>query len=216
MRPGFPINMSPLGSDPALSKLLTFTVSVNEDRFGLWQFQSQCKEVMWQCCRWTLCTTFSPIRDTALGFCWDSRRAGTGPGQSSSGSSSKGKTRQGDNGNRDTASVAHSLSVFSCSILNPEKPHLWLFVLVDSTFSLHFVRVKTWTAAYDCGHSPRSDHLCHPLDNSVLIPKVLRVAHVVPGFDKLNYSLASSMDSICSKFLLIKLFSCLLRNESVL
>lgn len=76
--------------------------------------------------------------------------------------------------------------------------------------------VKTWTAADDCGHSPWSDHLCHPLDNSVVIPKDLRVAHVVPGFDKLNYFFASSMDCICSKFLLIKLFSFLLRNEPVL
>lgn len=76
--------------------------------------------------------------------------------------------------------------------------------------------VKTWTVADDYGHSPWSDHLCHPLDNSVVIPKDLRVVHVVPGFDKLNYFFASSMDCICSKCLLVKLFSSLLRNEPVL
>lgn len=35
VKPGFPPNMSPLGSDPALWESLTFTVTVNEDEFGL-------------------------------------------------------------------------------------------------------------------------------------------------------------------------------------
>lgn len=55
--------------------------------------------------------------------------------------------------------------------------------------------------------------LCHPLDNSVAIPKDPRVTRVVPSFGNLNYSLASSMGCISSKCLLMKLFSHLLGGE---
>lgn len=58
--------------------------------------------------------------------------------------------------------------------------------------------------------------LCHPLDNSVAIPKDLRVTHVVPSFGNLSYSLVNSMFSVCSKCLLMKLFSRPLGNEVVL
>lgn len=209
MKPGFPVNMPPLGPDQALPELLTFTVDMNEDRFGLWQCQSQCTELMWHCCRWAPCTTFSPTRDTALRSCWDSRIAGTGPGHNPvQVPAAKAKARQGDNGSCDTASVAQSF-LYSLALYQIQKRHICgcLYWLIQSTISLHFAMSENWTAADDCGHSPWSDHLCHPFDNSLVIPKHLRVTHVVPGFDKLNYSLASSVDCICSKFLLKRLSS---------
>lgn len=55
--------------------------------------------------------------------------------------------------------------------------------------------------------------LCHPLDNLAAIPKDLRVTCVVPSFGNLSYSFASSTCCICSKCLLMKLFSHPLWNE---
>lgn len=75
-------------------------------------------------------------------------------------------------------------------------------MMVDTVLGLHsFVYVQTT--------------LCHPLDSLITVPKDLRATQV-PSFGKLNHSVASSTYCICSKWLLMKLYSHPLGNYVVL
>lgn len=191
MRPGFAINMSPLGSDHALSELL------------------------WMWIRTHLgCNSTSP---SVGSWCGSAAGEHSAPLFPSKGHSPRVLLGQEQELSQDITQfrfqqqrqklgkvtmgtvTQHLLHTPFCILLLYTKPRKATFVATcigwyRAQFPSTLWWVKSWKAADDCGHSPWSDHLCHPLDNSVVIPKDLRVAHAVPSFDKLNYSLASSMD----------------------